>query len=238
MVVLDSSQSSALNKRCKIGVIQGPPLLFRCTSFKYYRKGFFGMRLLVFGDSHGSSKAMHSLQEKARKADILLCIGDVTVFEQNFRGVMLELDKLGKKVLMIHGNHEGEAAMRKQCANTRHVLFLHKHIYEDSGYAFAGYGGGGFSFTDTAMKEFFSSNKARLEGKKIILMSHAPPFHTTLDNVNGSSCGNKTFRRIIEKLQPMYAFAGHLHENFGKKDLIGKTQVINPGPFGTLVELP
>src|SRR3989338_4277221 len=37
-----------------------------------------------------------------------------------------------------------------------------------------------------------------------------------------------TFRRVI---------SDHLHENAGKEDKIGKTKVINPGPFGKILHL-
>jgi Icc-related predicted phosphoesterase len=196
------------------------------------------MKLLVFGDTHGSSKAMKSIREKAKNADLLLCIGDVTVFEQNFRSIMKQLDKLGKKMLMIHGNHEGESSMRKQCEMTKNVKFLHERMVEEEGYVIAGFGGGGFSLTDSEMKSFFLSLKKKIDDKPLIIMTHAPPYKTTLDDVHGSSCGCKTVRQVTEKLKPIYTFAGHLHENFGKRDQIGKSKLLNPGPFGMIITFP
>ncbi len=38
-------------------------------------------------------------------------------------------------------------------------------------------------------------------------------------------------------MQPDIALCGHIHENNGTEDLIGKTHVINPGPLGRLIEL-
>tara|TARA_Y100000310_G_C20700399_1_gene829208 strand:+ start:5231 stop:5818 length:588 start_codon:yes stop_codon:yes gene_type:complete len=195
------------------------------------------MKLLAFGDSHGSMKALKQLKEKAKKADLIVCIGDVTVFEQNFRGVMKDLDAFGKKILMIHGNHEEEHTMRKQCGETKNIVFLHEKVMEIDGILFSGSGGGGFSLTDKWMKDFYKSAGKGLDGKRWILLTHAPPYKTTLDNVHGADAGCKTVRQVIEKLKPEYAFAGHLHENFGKKDKIKETMCVNPGPFGMMFDL-
>ncbi|MBS3097214.1 hypothetical protein J4209_00295 [Candidatus Woesearchaeota archaeon] len=42
----------------------------------------------------------------------------------------------------------------------------------------------------------------------------------------------KTF---ILKVKPDLAISGHLHENAGKEDKIGKTKIVNPGPFGKII---
>jgi|ETNmetMinimDraft_11_1059920.scaffolds.fasta_scaffold47054_2 Icc-related predicted phosphoesterase len=195
------------------------------------------MKILAFGDSHGSMKALKQLKEKAKKADLIICIGDVTVFEQNFRGVMKDLDGLGKPILMIHGNHEEEDTMQKQCEDTKNIIFAHEALVEVDDVIFSGFGGGGFSVTDKWMKAYYQTVKGKLSGKKWIFLTHAPPVHTTLDNVHGADAGCKTVRDVIEKLQPEYAFAGHLHENFGKKDKIKKTICVNPGPFGMFFDI-
>jgi len=33
------------------------------------------------------------------------------------------------------------------------------------------------------------------------------------------------------------ALSGHLHENFGAKGRLGKTILLNPGPYGTMIEV-
>mgnify|MGYP001410587072 CR=1 FL=1 len=195
------------------------------------------MKILAFGDTHGSDKAMKSIEKKAKQADLLVCIGDVTVFEQNFRGIMKRLDKIGKKILMIHGNHEDDFSMLEQTQQTKNIYFLHRHIFEQDDYTFIGFGGGGFSLTDSTMKKFFMSKKKELKDKKIVMLTHAPAYKTKIDDVHGASCGCKTVRWIIERFKPKFAFAGHLHENFGKKDKIKGCEVINPGPFGMMIHL-
>ena len=56
------------------------------------------MKLLAFVDMHGSLKALRSIEKKAKKADLLVCAGDLTIFEQGMGYLLHELDKLGKPV--------------------------------------------------------------------------------------------------------------------------------------------
>ena len=44
-------------------------------------------------------------------------------------------------------------------------------------------------------------------------------------------------RKFIEQFKPEVAICGHIHENSGKIDYIGKTKVINPGYKGKIISL-
>ena len=70
---------------------------------------------------------------------------------------------------------------------------------------------------------------------KVVFVTHAPPYGTNIDLVVGEHCGNKSFTTFIEKYQPNLAVAGHLHENFGKRGHVGKTLVVDPGPYCELL---
>src|SRR3989344_2532192 len=77
----------------------------------------------------------------------------------------------------------------------------------------------------------------RSRAKRVVLVPHAPPYGTRLDKVFGSHSGNKSIRKFVERWQPAYHFCGHIHENSGKQDRIGKTIVVNAGPFGKMVKV-
>ena len=78
----------------------------------------------------------------------------------------------------------------------------------------------------------------KTKNKKYILMTHAPPYDTRLDKLfDEGHCGNKSVRNFIKKSKPLVAFSGHIHENNGKKDKLGRTRLINPGPEGTIVSI-
>ena len=202
------------------------------------------MKLLAFVDMHGSLKALRSIEKKAKKADLLVCAGDLTIFEQGMGYLLHELDKIGKPVLLIDGNHESVEDMRKACSLFKNTVFIHKRAYKIGNYLFLGYGGGGFSMVDKSFEKgskLFEKeiNKRRKTDKniKIILVTHAPPYQTKIDRIMGSPCGNKSIKKFILKVKPDLAISGHLHENAGKEDKIGKTKVINPGPFGKIVNI-
>ena len=64
-----------------------------------------------------------------------------------------------------------------------------------------------------------------------LFISHAPPFHTSVDIVtNGQHVGSLAVREFIENYQPDVCITGHIHEGKGE-DKIGRTVVINPGPI-------
>ena len=64
------------------------------------------MKLLAFVDMHGSLKALQKVKIKAKQADIIVCAGDISIFENNLDMLLFELNKLNKIVLIITGNHE------------------------------------------------------------------------------------------------------------------------------------
>ncbi|MDY6952801.1 MAG: metallophosphoesterase [Thermodesulfobacteriota bacterium] len=67
----------------------------------------------------------------------------------------------------------------------------------------------------------------------LILMVHNPPFNTRTDRVwSGQPVGSRAVRQFIEKHQPHVCITGHIHESRAV-DRLGRTQVINPGLFGT-----
>jgi hypothetical protein len=194
------------------------------------------MMLLVFVDTHGDMHSLRRIKKKAAKADIILCAGDITVFENHMRLILREINSFNKPVLIIPGNHEGEKKLRLMCKHYKNLVYLHKEVYELENIFFAGWGGGGFSLRDRKFEKFAIRLKKRIPGKKLILMLHGPPYGSKTDLVMGEHSGNKSFRDFIRQEKPLLVVCGHLHENAGVKDKIGKTTIINPGPDGKLIE--
>ena len=124
------------------------------------------MKVLAFVDLHGSLKALRKLKEKVSKADIIVCAGDITIFEQDIKHILRRLDHLGKTVLMIHGNHEGEMVLRRLCEQTKNIKFIHEKVYEFEDVAFFGYGGGGFSAEDG---DFAKAAKSKAKALSFVL---------------------------------------------------------------------
>ncbi len=200
------------------------------------------MRAIAFTDLHLSAEALKSLRWKIRlfRPEILLCAGDVSLFGTELDDMLSEINNFNIKTLIIHGNHEDSSAFRKKCQKYRNLIFLHKEYYIHKNYVFFGYGGGGFSFVD---KEFNPIGKKFIKiiqknkDKKKIFLTHAPPYGTKVDDLGDHHCGNKTTRDFDTKNEIDLHLCGHLHENFGVKDQLGKTKILNPGPFGKLLFL-
>ena len=101
------------------------------------------MRLLVFADLHGSKKGLKSLILKAKKADVIICAGDFTIFGNGQKDILSKLNKIGKKVLGIHGNHEELYNVRKDARDMKNIEVMHGKKFKFNGVSFIGWGGGG-----------------------------------------------------------------------------------------------
>jgi Icc-related predicted phosphoesterase len=198
------------------------------------------MKILAFVDMHGSLKALKKLQEKVKKnkPDLIICAGDFTVFEQNQDYLIHRFSKWKVPVLMVHGNHEDQDLLENACSQTKNVLFMHGKTYNYDHTIILGHGGGGFSLRDKEFEKHAKDFEKKMAGfDKVILFTHAPPYKTKLDPVMGSPCGCKSIRNFIKKHNKKItvAISGHLHENSGKEDRIGKTRLINPTPYGKII---
>lgn len=208
------------------------------------------MKILAFVDIHGSMKALKRVEEKAKDADLLVCAGDMSMFEQGLDVLLGRLNKIGKTVLMINGNHETPEVLEKECERFDKIIFIHKKTYKKGKVMFIGFGGGGFSLTDEEFEKFGDriikkikkskkdkKKKSKKEkGLKMVLVTHSPPYGTKLDFLKEYS-GNKSVRSFVERTKPKLVICGHFHEHRGEFDYIGKTEIINPGPYGRIIKI-
>ena len=199
------------------------------------------MKILAFTDIHGSLQAIKRIEQKiiSQKPDLLVCAGDISIFENGVMGILRKLNKLNKPLIIIHGNHEDASTFIKSAKSFKNINFIHKKHFIKDDILFLGYGGGGFSVVDKdfekiAVNKFKNIIKPHIY-KKTILVTHAPPHKTKLDKLVEGHCGNKSIRNFVEKNKIDLLICGHLHENFGKEDRIHKTKIINPGPFGKII---
>jgi uncharacterized protein len=198
------------------------------------------MKLLAFVDLHGSLKALDKIKAKAKQADMIVCAGDISIFENNLDYLLFQLNKLNKPVLVIPGNHEDNTDISQLTNELNNVTNIHKKAFAKDNLLFLGYGGSGFSMVD---KEFISISKKfekelkKHKDKKTILVTHAPPYKTKLDKIQGEACGNKSIKNFILKVKPNLVISGHLHENAGKEDKIKSIRLVNPGPYGKIIIL-
>jgi len=198
------------------------------------------MKILVFADTHGSRKAIRDVIGKSADADIVICCGDLTIFEQDLKKLLRRLDNIKKPILMIPGNHENSTILKKACKAFDHIIYMHGRVFENDKLMILGAEGNGFSLIDKQFEKISRNFSKYLKGnkKKYLLMTHAPPYNTKLDRLfDGGHCGNKSIRNFIRKSKPLYAFSGHIHECSGKRDKLGSSILVNPGPTGVIIRI-
>ena len=201
------------------------------------------MKLLAFTDIHGSNTALKRIEQKikSQKPDLLVCAGDISIFEHGIVGILRRLNRLNKKIIIVHGNHEDDSTFRKYSGIFKNIVFIHKAHHIENNLLFLGFGGGGFSAREKEFENLANQKFKKVimqnHDKKIILLTHAPPYGTKLDRLGKNHAGNKSFRNFIQKHKIDFMVCGHLHENFGKADKIKKAMLINPGPFGKIITL-
>lgn len=195
------------------------------------------MRIFAFGDTHGSLDLLDKVINKIKvsKPDVIICSGDLTNFGNKFEEF---INKFPNDILMliVPGNHESNELLEN--INNRNIINLHKKSFETQDYIFFGYGEGGFSYLD---KDFEITSKKFIDytkSKKVVLITHAPPFDSGLDYLPGlGNRGNKSIRSFIDEVNPILCICGHLHENAGKLFKLKNSFLINPGPLGKLIEI-
>jgi len=210
------------------------------------------MKILAFSDLHARPRSpdyvdfyailkyIKKLKAKSKKSkpDVIICAGDMSLFEHDLEEIMQKISKLGKKILMIPGNHETPSFVRKLCSFYDNIVYINKRAVKIGDYTFVGFTGEGFLRQDPEMAKFLKKIKPKLKGKKVVLVTHAPPYRTKLDKIGREYCGNKTISTFIKKNKNIVLeICGHLHENAGKEDKMNNAKLVNPGPVGKIIKL-
>ena len=202
-------------------------------------------RILFFTDLHNSSEAIKSIKKKISKfhPNLLVCAGDLATFGMNLNET-LEKMNFGIPMLIIPGNHETPLQIEKAGKKFRFLRNIHEKSFIFENFKFLGFGGSNQTPFNTPYEMHESEIRKKLlglgriiDGKKIILVTHVPPYGTKLDRIDSSHVGSRELRKFIEKYQPFMNVCGHIHENETLSASIKKTRIINPGPEGKIMDL-
>ena len=199
------------------------------------------MKILAFGDVHGDDEALSAIHKLAiaRNPDILVCVGDFTIFGMDMLVLLEQLNLLAeiiqKPLFLIPGNHEDEDELAEIISEYENITYIHRKAHIHDNVLFIGYGGGGFAQRDPDFANFIQElGPVQLP---CVLLTHQPPFGNNLDTLHGKSTGNSDYTNFIRETQPLLALSGHIHENFGVQDKIGNTILLNPGPKGIIISI-
>ena len=190
------------------------------------------MRLLAITDVHNDFEALEKSLAAAGDVDAILVLGDFAVTRTSIGRAYRRLARVGCPVYIIHGNHEDEDDARELAAE-HGLIFVHRCVESFGDLSIVGYGGDGFSEERPDLDAFCTQLGDDLVHRSIVL-THAPPFDTALDDLEGDHVGDESVRRLIERTKPLVALSGHLHENFHAGGTIGDSIIANPG-LGTII---
>lgn len=196
------------------------------------------MRILIFSDIHGDTRAIEKLI--AQPADIYISAGDLSTFGKALEKCGEALRPLGEKCWVLPGNHETAAENAAFCKKFGLTDF-HRQTRQIGDTWLAGLGYSNptpFNTPGEFTEEQIVEELAAFEGKSpLAFIVHFPPHGTALDQVRfGMHAGSKTLRKWVERVQPRYLFCGHIHECAGKSETLGATQCFNVGKAGYLLE--
>src|SRR5688572_21823736 len=118
------------------------------------------MKILAASDLHNDTAAVKRLAEYAEKenVDLVLILGDVSVFGELTKGMIEPFVKKGKKVLFVEGNHDMPGTAEAFSREYKIIDLEHKAVvYSDIG--FFGSGGANVMPNVKAESEMFDDLK-------------------------------------------------------------------------------
>lgn len=201
------------------------------------------MRILIFSDIHGDTRALERVL--GQPADLYIAAGDLSTFGRAFERCCEALQPLGERLWLLPGNHETHEETRAACRRFGFVDF-HRQVRQLEGKNGATHWAGlGYSnptpfdtpgeYTEEEIAVFLKAFEGIVP---LYLVVHFPPQGTALDRVGfGRHAGSGVLRRWVERIQPGYLFCGHIHECAGQSDTLGSTRCFNVGKAGYLLEI-
>lgn len=196
------------------------------------------MKIVSISDVHMATRNLARMTEVWRDADLAIIAGDLTNFGgvEDARKVLDDVRAYCKNVLAVPGNLDKPETFPYF---EREGIALHGKGMVIDGVGFFGCGGSNLTpfktpseFTeDEIYAALMRGYEEVREVRPLIMVCHTPPLGTKCDRiVSGKAVGSAAARQFIEEHQPEVCISGHIHES-AAVDMIGRTKVLNAGPF-------
>lgn len=199
--------------------------------------GVFIMKLFSISDMHGSIKFIDPAAELISEADIVTISGDIssTGKVNDAEKVISQIEKYNSNIVAVHGNWD-RIEVHDMLVERGYGIHSSGKIIDEIG--FFGVGGSNPTPMKTASEydeeeiyQFLEPGYAKVKNaKKIVLISHSPPYNTRDKTFLGLRGGSESVRDFLEKKPVNLCISGHIHEAFGMSN-IGQCLIINPGSF-------
>ncbi len=198
------------------------------------------MIVINIADIHGNAAPVQEMGDVLSSADLVLLSGDITHFggEKEASEIINQIRAYNPNILAVTGNCDNKDV--DSYLESENIQLHGRNIDFNSVIIF---GAGGSLpcpsptpniYTEEEYVHILQSSTEGLDpAAPKIMVSHNPPINTLNDTIpSGDHVGGKVVREIIENIQPLVCFTGHIHEAEGI-DEIGSTKIVNPGPLGT-----
>jgi uncharacterized protein len=197
------------------------------------------LKILIFSDIHNNWRTLEQILSV--EADFYISAGDQGTWGKGLDRAGEILQTRGEKVWVLPGNHESAAQIAALCAQYG-LNNLHEHAFQVGRYYIAGLGYSSPTPFNTPGEYSESELASRLtpfaDLHPLVLVCHAPPYGTALDQVRpGLHAGSTSVRDFIQQHQPEHFFCGHIHEAEGVAVELGRTRARNVGKKAYLLEL-
>jgi uncharacterized protein len=197
------------------------------------------VKLLLFSDIHNDWKTLERILSV--EADYYIAAGDQVSWSRGLDRCGEILKTRGSKVWVLPGNHETESQIAEMCERCG-LNAMHGRHFAVGEWQIAGLGYSSPTPFDTPGEYSEAEIARRLEPfagiERLVLVCHAPPRDTALDQVKpGVHAGSTAVRDFLAKHQPAYFFCGHIHEAEGVEIQVGRTRARNLGKKSYLLEL-
>ena len=196
-------------------------------------------RLLIFSDIHNDCVTLERILDV--EAEYYISAGDQVSWGRGLDRCGQILKTRGDKVWVLPGNHESASQIAVFC-DQYGLNNFHQQQFTVGAWHVAGLGYSSTTPFDTP-GEYTELQLASLLAPlaslhPLVLVCHAPPYGTALDEVRpGMHAGSTAVRDFIQRCQPPHFFCGHIHEAEGVSIEMGQTSAHNVGKKAYLLEL-
>lgn len=203
------------------------------------------LRILACSDIHGDKALLEQLatQSEKEKADVVIIAGDfaprdgLNTAPPYLIGSFLNK---GKKVFLLHGNHESEALL-KMLEDVYGLKSIHGDyaVFGDVGiFGCGGANVGPFPTSEQEIFEGLARGFEKIKNKPVkIMVTHAHPAGSTIEKFTNIFPGSVAVKKAIDTFKPDFVLCGHVHEAQGIEETIGTTKVINVARVGKILDV-
>lgn len=193
------------------------------------------MRILAFSDLHRDLEEAGRLTEMSVDADVVVGAGDFASIHEGLGETIDALAGITTPTVLVPGNNERLEDLRVAAGDWGAATVLDGDSTEIDGQTFFGLGAGipttPWSWSYDLDEEAAATALSGLTPDAFLVL-HSPP-KNHCDSAGDLHLGSTAIRDAIERVQPKIAVCGHIHESWGQRSMIGKTEIANLGPEGT-----